>query len=503
MKNKNILEIKEKVYKSLLEQLDVLERNSDIQDRSILFLQNIDNTFVENFGEVSIDQKIVFNIPVLGKFKAEPVKIALIACLIEFYYGEKDTIKRLIYNCFGVPIKENALVSKEKNDERLKNFLNECKFNGLIDDKLNIANNTINKIYSLQHLANSIGFLFEIFLGLSLNKKVSTNIDAESIKSKKSDKHLSFAVDALFILYILTDADIASNKVTKCFNTSFIHKLILVYRKTNFNSLNIIDDLVNKSINKSDLFFEFDAVNRPLDLVVRSIADERPYAFIDIKSHNKDSSYDTYTLSSSTEKCKEQIASEFSGNPITKDFNVCVLHLFYQFKEKNIDLFSYNAIFQKYSDLKVNYRKKEEKIDFKINIENTFRESQIKYRKPFFAIDIQKDLRSRRRPPLITPGQLDDLLAKGQASQEKLLEKIKTSRFIQYCTKVTSKPFTELKAQELYKNINIPYLQLKRNRLNRIVFGYSRLYNRQQKSTLGKCLIAIDKILASSVNAQS
>jgi len=409
-KSKNSLK---KVYESVFDltkedrQADI---NADFQRRILarnpanaktlkaLYAAGNDDASPANDNNI-INQTISTEIPGLGTFDLTPVQIGLIGCINQYYYGDKQLALILInvlktgqsieseetsqrFQIAAGRIRENddGVSSNVNNDKLLdtpknwsfqmnnlyaKKFLNECV-------KKNILNKdySINDGYTISQSKYSIsrtsGYLFEFFLCHNIAKKFGVS----KINNEETKARLLQREDVLFILKILCVIykiiDFSNiNTIVKSNVDKNIKTAETLYDTLNLNKHDIFKNLIDSSIDRDKLYFDFQQGGVPLDIYVRkNNKSGNVIAIFDLKT----SSIGTVNtlLSTTFKKSNDQInqifkdKSEVSEENTYNNFHISSLNILYSYGIKGVSI---DNILCTFVDFKLQYKSIKEKME--------------------------------------------------------------------------------------------------------------------------------------------
>tara|TARA_B100000427_G_C15516722_1_gene598532 strand:+ start:2426 stop:4558 length:2133 start_codon:yes stop_codon:yes gene_type:complete len=320
-------------------------------------------------------------LPNFGTFDLNTIQICMIACLTEFYFGNKQLVENIINRIYNTDIyNQNSQISlaasldyslkninritesKNLTKEKAIRFLDLCIKSNLIDKKNYTINvETIKKIPSLQ-VEQSFGYLLEVFLNFSIKESnFIVEDDLLHIESVCNTKFVKYVVSILSVLYIYNSRNL--HHFFKENNSTFIaEKANRIYKekldkdKLELGISNLVDEKIRNSGNiKFEFQYEGQNKDNSIDLVVKY--NNKLVAMLDIKSSYGQSCKEV-EISSNKNNVNNQISKEMktSGKEnidkkiIYPNFNIGIIRVAYEFNNDYIKINDYNCIYTQYFD---------------------------------------------------------------------------------------------------------------------------------------------------------
>jgi|13_taG_2_1085334.scaffolds.fasta_scaffold00130_27 hypothetical protein len=341
-------------------------------------LKNLDKLLKERLSIPENRNLTNTNIPGFGTFSLEPIQICLIACITEFYFGNK----KIVYDILNETFYQKNLRLAASLDYRLKNlytiieneenkialdsktaetFIKACKDSNLIDTNYNILNDELvvnkNVITGAAQLQSSNGFLFELFLNFcisDLNYEIEKKED--HIKYLCKIKDVKYSISILSVIYKYKNISNISSYFDQN-NQSFVlesaHNLYKVFLN-NDTLQKKINDLIHEDLHEdTNLKFKFQFeegyANNPIDLFV--YYDNKIISMLDLKSVNSSKSENKYKISKSKKAIDKQInnvmGEQESGS--NHDFYLGNIILSYTFNAQQINVNDIKALYVSYN----------------------------------------------------------------------------------------------------------------------------------------------------------
>lgn len=348
-----------KVYKSVFKLTKESHQSYIIKEFDASSITN-SKTLKDLYGKYNIsagnyniiNQTISTEIPGLGKFDLTPVQIGLIGCIDQYYYGNKQIALNTVNILKTGQITESNKGKDKKNFKQnakyAKEFLDECIKNNILENNYNIKNETSinNKKYMI---AKSSGYLFELFLCYNVkNFFGEEKVNDKAIKRlsvHQTVKYISTILSVIYNMINYQDIDNMFNKIN-CYS---------LYQEIFPKELNIFDKLIDPTIKRENLFFDFQQGGKPLDIHVREKnINGKVLSVLDLKSslNNKISE----NISSSATAVNSQITKIFEEKNSSgelknnSDFTVGVLDILYEHSIKGIKINKTLCRFISYAD---------------------------------------------------------------------------------------------------------------------------------------------------------
>ena len=338
--------------KKLLKELK--SQSKEMQDFEVL------KSFFKDTNQFDFMLEKQIEIPYMGTFEMSPLKIGLIACVNEYYFGNKDLAKSIIEDSFSVIIENKKNSNNPLDEKRIIKFLKKCKNKNLLDENYNFTDQTIEKFGSedMGGIAQSIGLLFEIYL----NKKIKennykTNFE-NHIKSSLKSINIKYIVSILDIIYLKNKSlDEIENIFNENLNEDKIKDVLNIIQQE--DSENFVEKIIDPNILNGieGLDFKFDTIHndKPLDIEVRY--NNMLIALIDVKSSQikedekgKAEYNSTKRVSTSTNAVAEYVSNLVSNENNKKDFNFGLIRITYKFKKDNLIVKKLDNIYMKYNE---------------------------------------------------------------------------------------------------------------------------------------------------------
>ena len=327
---------------------------------------------LDNTGKYS--DNIVLNSPIvntsiegIGNFVLSPFQAGLVSCIIHYYFGDKEKVKKIINQSFNIII-ENKKSKKEdekkQNPKKVSSFLLACQDEDFLDENYNLTTETrfiAKKIHQDENfmIGNSMGLIFEFFLLRHLKSEYTTNYD-DFLNKSINKQTIKYITSILYVIYITEDGSQSKATIKSIFDNNTSEKIEDLYKKVTFPN-NFFEKLISEDF-EENLLFEFRYTNEPIDIIVKS--SNRIIAMIDLKvseldyqtnAEGKESEKYCNIISISTNKfaVEKQILTEIGDSDLenAKDFNIGILRLTYEFKNSEIDVSKSESIFNNYNNV--------------------------------------------------------------------------------------------------------------------------------------------------------
>jgi len=311
-------------------------------------------------------------LPNFGTFDLNTVQIGIIACLNEFYFGNKQLVQNIINRLYNEDIyNQRSQISLAASlDYSLKNinrltesktltkefavlFLKECIEKKLIDNNYKIKVDSIKKVPPDYQIESSFGFLLEAFFELAIATSFKAKPDSEFIDYSCNAANVKYIVSILCVIYSDAINDLEDYFLEN--NTAFINNKLLYLYNHKFNKEKLvkeINSLVDESI-KNNIEFKFQFAGslkeRPVDLIVKH--ENKLIAMLDVKSSYKTTEFNQYEISKSKDKVNKQINKIIEPSKDKKkypDFNIGNINIAYNITKNKIEINSFNCIYQSY-----------------------------------------------------------------------------------------------------------------------------------------------------------
>ena len=383
--------VKDYASKTKQSVFDLIKNNSFVRklkshllgDSKELNVEKEEQSVEDYISSQDLLAKRIVTIPYFGTFDLNPIQIGLIACLTEFYFGNKQKVLKIINSVFNSNITLAASLdyslknlytllesSSDDSDEsnpldeaRAKKFLNALKESNLLDEKYNLNKNII-KASDLQGdmITKSIGYLFEVFLNKSM-KDDSYNVleDTIHITSLCKNKHVKYSASILNVIYICENLDSLTEDLFNDENTTKITEIVnklYAYKIKKEDILSGVKRIIDPDLSKEKLTFEFQFKGsykkNPIDLVVKY--NNNIVAMLDLKSSLDLVNTET-KISSSKEAVNNQIRrllklGDDEDVSTRKDFNIGIIRIAYSLTKEGIHINQVNCAYQLNGDKK-------------------------------------------------------------------------------------------------------------------------------------------------------
>ena len=299
-------------------------------------------------------------IPHMGTFSMSPFKIGLIACVNEYYFGNKNIVKSIIEDSFDVIIENKKSPKKPLNENRIDKFLKKCIKSNLIDKNYNLTEQSYDFFYKKDILGNenvpailqALGFLIEIYLCSEIAKTYNTNKN-EKFEKSINDSHIKYIIAILQIIYTTNLENLVLKNIRNLFsNIATKESIENILSKISVNQENFLKKLISPDLEGENLYFNFDTSKSAIDIKV--MYNDKLVSLIDVKSsvETKDKNNDTvYNNNTTISSSKNAVINQFIDNScIENDFNIGLLRTTYRFEQEGIAISKIDSIYTSYNN---------------------------------------------------------------------------------------------------------------------------------------------------------
>tara|TARA_Y100000592_G_scaffold99002_1_gene173671 strand:+ start:549 stop:3095 length:2547 start_codon:yes stop_codon:yes gene_type:complete len=304
------------------------------------------------------------SVPGVGTFQLNKFQTALVALVIEFYFGNKKVVKDIL---------QYMLEIKIMNEEKLKDikvikFIRKCVKDNILNKDYNLVDEIDKKVLGDKTflINQTFGFLFEIYLLKKIQNEGYENTNYNDfLDSAKNHLYCKYIFTILDIIY-LKDENISNEQIADLFNENLTENRIdELGLKIDFGNINIIDNLVDDEIkkDKANLSFNFlyegQQKERAIDIVVKY--KEKVVSLLDLKTHESiptineigEVSSRTYNNETSISRNKDSVKEQIA-NTINKethpDFTIGILRTTHSFNKDSIEIIKSDCLYISYKE---------------------------------------------------------------------------------------------------------------------------------------------------------